>query len=1064
MFIRHSLLALYAARLLAQGAEAELSGHLVDPAGLPVAGAVLTLESPASGLVLQTRTGSGGGYSFPAVPAGGYRMKAARDGFAPIHRDVALRLGDHARIDLALALEGVTTAIPVTAETPLLETARGSAGWVVEQKSVVNLPLDGRNFVPLVALLPGVSLPPGSTLPRVNGGRPRVNEYLYDGASVLQPEPGQVPYFPVIDAIEEFRVETNSYSAEYGHANGGVVMVNLKSGANLFHGTLFEFFRNEALNARNFFAAGRSRPRFRRNQYGAAAGGPIRRNRTFFFADWQGTRLSTGVVRISTVPEAAARRGQFGNPVLDPATTRLEGGTYTRDPFPANRIPLARYDPVAARALDHFPLPNIAGARNNYIRAGNETTAQDQFDGRLDHYFSSRHRGFGRYTHLLDDSNPVTPLPDGGGAISSGLLGDTALRSAGLVAGHTWTPAADLVGQWRVGWSRRGFARASVRSLDLPAIPGVPDSAFPGVPPSFDIAGLQRLGPPANANADFSTSVLQVSGSLTVARGSNSLKLGADIRRQALDVLQPPNPAGVTQFTSILTGDSLASFLLGQVDRFQLDIQHEKLKPRANTAEFFVQEDRRVGSRLNLNLGVRYTLNYPSTVDGDRGAVFNVATERLDFLGRDGYPRSARNLEYTNFGPRVGMAFRASATLAIRAGYGLTWIEQAGITTPFTTPFFPFIRGITQTSLDNVFPTFVLAHGPTVDGEAAGPDSGLGQSVFAVQRDQKSGYAQQWNLTIQKTLGASWSAEAGYLGSKLTNLGVPDVNWNQLSADLFSLGAALSDSLPSPFSGDIPESSPLGAPTIARQQLLRPLPRFSAVAFYRNNVGHSTYHSLQTRLEKRYAGRVTLTAAYTFSKLIDDAGQVFDAAILTGPAASFQSADSHNRRLEKDVSTGDIRHVLSAGFVYELPGGWRLAGMARAQSGLPFAITQQPNFNAFAGFGVQRPNRIASPRIADPTPARWFDTGAFAQAAPLTIGDSSRNPVRGPGYRKLDLMASKTFTLAELARLEFRAEAFNLTNTPSFANPNGVFGTPGFGTITQAFDPRVFELVCKLHF
>jgi hypothetical protein len=484
-----------------------------------------------------------------------------------------------------------------------------------------------------------------------------------------------------------------------------------------------------------------------------------------------------------------------------------------------------------------------------------------------------------------------------------------------------------------------------------------------------------------------------------------------------------------------------------------------------------------------LNLGVRYTLNFPSTVVDDRAAIFNLQTQKLDFLGKDGQPRTARDLEKLNFAPRVGFAFRLSNSFIVRSGYGLTWIEQAGITTPFTTPFFPFIQTAGQRSLDNINAAFVLSHGPSVQVTDPNPDSGLGQGVFGVERNQKSGYAQQWNLSFQKTYGEHWSMEFGYLGSKLTNLGVPDVNLNQLTTEQLALGSVLTQQVPNPFFGQIPESSSLGGPTIARQQLLRPYPRFTTVALYRNNVGHSTYHSLQTRLERRFSDGLTFGAAYTFSKLIDDAGAVFDAAILTGPAASFQAADSHNRRLEKDHSTGSIPQVLAGSFVWELPlgqgrhwtmsgwkdalaGRWQLAGIVRLQSGSPLAVTQATNLNAFAGFGIQRPNRTGDTALPseERSTARWFNTAAFTQAPQFTIGSSSRNPVVGPGYQTLDVMLAKIFPITERFRAEFRVEAFNVTNTPPLTAPNTSFGTAAFGTITRAFDPRVFELVLKLHF
>jgi hypothetical protein len=419
----------------------------------------------------------------------------------------------------------------------------------------------------------------------------------------------------------------------------------------------------------------------------------------------------------------------------------------------------------------------------------------------------------------------------------------------------------------------------------------------------------------------------------------------------------------------------------------------------------------------------------------------------------------------------------------IRAGYGLTWIEQAGITTPFTTPSFPFIETVGQRSLDNINPAFVLSSGPTVQITEPNPDSGLGQGVFGVDRHNGSGYAQQWNLMLQQTFGQNWSVEAGYLGSKLTRLGVPDVNLNQLTVDQLALGPQLTQLVPNPYFGQIPPSSSIGGPRIARQQLLRPYPRLTTVSLYRNNIGNSVYHSFQGRVEKRFSQGLTFTTAYTFSKLIDDASSVFDAAILTGPVANFPVADSFNRKLERDLSNGDIPHIFSSGFVYELPvgkgrrvdlggwlqlllGDWQLAGIIRLQSGIPVVVTQATNFNSFAGFGTQRPNRNSDPKLPaeQRTTARYFDTAAFGTAPQFTIGNSSRNPVRGPDYRTADVMVGKTFALTERFRLEFRAEAFNLTNTPPLGNPNGNFGTVAFGTITTAGDPRVFEFVLKLHF
>ena len=1065
----------------AQSTKAELLGVVRDPAGLPVRAAAVVLTNVSTALAMKAATGDDGAYHLLALPAGAYRLTISKPGFKPLLRTgIVLHVGDRLNVDAALAVGDAGQAIEVTAAAPLLQSTRSTVSFHVEQKKIVALPLDGRNFVPLIALAPGVNLPPGSLLPRINGSRPRTSEYLYDGISVLQPEPGQVAFYPVIDAIDEFRVEINSYSAEYGRSNGGVIMVNQKTGTNALRGTLFGFFRNEKLNARNLFATTGDRPRFRRNQDGFVVGGPVQKNRTFFFADWQHTRLNTGVVRISTVPTSAQRQGRFTVPVFDPATTRIVDGVYLRDAFPNQTIPASRFDPAAQTVLSRYPAPNVpAATANNYRRLGNDDTVANQFDARLDRYFSTRHRLFGRYAFLRDESRPTTPLPDGSGNLTAGLIGDTLTRADSVALEHTLTRSALAVNQLRFGYTRRGFRRQSSRLgeplAQATGVPNIPVSSFADVLPTYDLVGLQQLGAPASGNARFTTSVAQLIDNYSTVRGRHSLKTGVDVRLEALDVLQPPSPTGNFQFTNIFTsglapsgavvpntGNSFASFLTGQVGRFSIDAQPDVIRPRARIAEVFLQDDWRATSRLTFNFGVRYTLNFPSTVIGNQGAVFNLATQSLDFLAR-----TARNLEKKNFAPRLGAAFKLTDSFVARAGYGLTWIEQSGITTPFTTPLFPFIQTLSQQSLDNIHPAFVLSSGPSVTIQPPNAASGLGQGVFGTQRDNGSGYAQQWNFTLQKTFGADWSVEAGYLGSKLTRLGVPDINLNQLTLEQLALGSQLTQPVANPYFGQVPANTSLGAATIPRGQLLRPYPRFTTVSLYRNNIGHSTYHSFQSRLERRFSRGLTFSLSYTFSRLIDDAGAVFDAAVLTGPVANFQAADSFNKRLEKDVSNGNLPHIVAAGFVYQLPhGGWQLAGIARAQSGSPVPVTQATNLNAFAGFGIQRPNRLRNPALAadERSVGYWFDTAAFAAAPQFTLGNSSRNPVVGPGYKTLDLMLGKTFPLKERLRLEFRAEAFNVTNTPPLGNPNTSFGNAAFGSITTALDPRVFELVLKLQF
>ncbi len=1048
-----------------QAGRAELFGTILDPAGLAITKAKVEAEDQATRARYSAVSDERGEYHVLGLPSGSYTLTVEQAGFR-LYRQagIGLRLAGRTVLDVTLEIGQPTQAVEVTAAAALLQTASGEVSLNVEEKKITTLPLDGRNFIPLVTLSPGVALPNGQLLPRINGSRPRTNEYLYDGISVLQPEPGQVVYYPIVDGMAEFKLNVNAYSPEYGRSNGGTVMVIGKSGGNDFHGSLFEFFRNEALNARNVFAQPGPKPEFRRNQYGLTVGGPVQKNQTFFFADWQGTRFRTGITRFSVVPALAQRQGVFAQSIFDPATS-------PRTRFPANTIPASRFEPLATQLLQHYPVPNVAGA-NNFVRTATEPDNQDQADFRLDRYFGAKHRVFARYTLFRDDDTPVAPLPDGSGSLTSGVIGHALTHGDAIAGDYNWVVSNNALNQFRFGYSRRDLHQTSLQNGGI-TVPGLPANSFASVLPIFTVTGLQQLGPTTAANSNFTTSVTEFLDTFTLVHGRHTLKAGTDIRREALDVLNPPNPTGSFAFTTTGSnnpavtgsGNALASFFLGQVNAFSIDIQRNVIQPRAHIAEFFIGDDWKVSQRLTVNLGTRYTLNLPSTEKNNQGAVFNLQSQVLDF------PHTSRQVHWGDFGPRLGIAWRGNDSLVVRAGYGMVFFEQSGITTPFTVPQFPFVQTVGQQSQDDVNAAFPLATGPTVQISAPNAHSGLGQGVFGVDRSNGSGYSQQWNVTVQKTVGANWNVEAGYLGSKNTRLGIPDANINQLPPQYLSQGAALLNKVANPYFGQIPVSSSLGTATIAQQQLLRPYPRFTTVALFRDNVGNSGYNALAFKLEKRLSRGLTVNAAFTYSKLLDDASSVFSQTIFTGPVLNTSgAADAYNRHLEKDVSSGDIPRVFALGWVYEVPCWWKisglqLAGLVRVQTGDAVAVTQATNNNSSLGYAVQRPNRVSNPNdYSDRTVAKYFNTAAFAAVPQFVIGNSSRNPVRGPGLQNADLMLGKTFRLKERMKLEVRAEVFNVSNTPPLNDPNGSFGNAAFGSITSAGNPRVFEFVGKLHF
>ena len=1094
-----AMAALLAAPAFAQIGGGALTGVVVDGSGAALPGAAVRARAVATGLAREALTGDAGDYTLQGLAPGAYEIHVTLPGFRPLVRTgVRVATGETLRIDVALEV-GATDTVTVAADASMLRPQNGSLGHVIDNRRVVDLPLNGRSFIALASLVPGVALPPppAAPLPRINGGRPRTNEYLFDGISVLQPEPGQVAFYPNVDAIQEFKIETNSPPAEFGRFNGGVVNLTTKSGSNRLAGTVFDFARHEALNAKNAFATGLAKPKYRRQQFGGVVGGPLKRDHTFFFGDYQGQRQTIARTVVSTVPTLLQRQGIFTEAIggrmpaiYDPAT-----GTTARQPFVNNTIPLSRVDPVAKALLDRYPLPTAGGTANNYRRLGDETVDQDQFTLRLDQRLGDGHQAFARLTHFRESFRPVTPLPEGSG-VTSGTLGPQNTSTWSLASAWQRTFGPTIFNEVRLGDTRRHVDR-SAATLGSSAsgalgLPGIPSTArFPNTLPTFLIAGYQQLGSPANTATDFGTSVTEVADTLTWARGRHTVKAGFDWRWQRVNVLQPPSPTGAFTFSNLFTdlpgtantGTPLASFLLGQVQQFSIDLQQEEIRNRAHFQEYFLQDDWRLTDRVTVNAGLRYTLNFPSTEMNDQVGVFNLTTGQMEYAGQNGVPRAARQLHWNNLGPRFGVAMQATDSTVVRAGYGLVWIEMAGITTPFTTPVFPFLQTVSQRTLDNQTPAFTLAQGPSVSPIPFTAEAGIGQGVFSVDRDLGSGYVQQWNVSAQQSLTPNTTIEVAYTGSKITRVGLPDTNLNQLAADQLAQGSALLARVPNPYFGQIPRSSSLGDPTITVAQLLKPYPQHTTVSLYRNNVGTTVYQGAYVKLQQRYAHGLSYAISYTRSRLRDDASSVFDATILTGPVANYPVADSFNRRLERDNSTGDIPHAFTSSLVWDVPfgagrarhprgvvgavvNGWTLSGIVTLQSGVPVAIAQTTNNNAFAGFGTQRPNMVGDPELPadERTTSRWFNTAAFTAAPPFTLGSSSRNPVRGPGYRSLDLAVFRRVPLAGSTALELRGEVFNATNTAPLGAPNTTLGAAAFGTITSAGDPRVVQLAVKFLF
>ena len=527
--------------------------------------------------------------------------------------------------------------------------------------------------------------------------------------------------------------------------------------------------------------------------------------------DYQGQRQDIERTVLSNVPTMAQRQGVFTQNIYDPATTASNGaGGFTRTQFPGNTIPVERMDPVARSLLLRYPEPTSAGTANNYRRTASEIDDQNHWDVRLDHQFTSgSDRVFGRLSNFRGHFEPVTPLPEGSGT-TTGTLGPQDTTSWAFASSYQHTFSNNLLNELRVGDTRRTVHRTAAQLSSSAGsalnIPGIPSTAqFPNTLPTFTIAGYQILGSPINTASDFNTSVSEVADTLTWVKGRHTIKAGFDWRWERLNVIQPPSPTGSFTFNQLgsdlpgttNTGAPLASFLLGQVQTFSIDLQNAEIQERASFQEYFVQDDWKVNSRLTITPGLRYTLNFPSTEINGQVGVFNLQTQLLEYPGDE----PVRPLKKNNFGPRLGIAYRLTDRSLVSVGYGLIWIEMAGITTPFTTPTFPFLQTVSQRALNNVTPAFVLESGPSVAPIAPTPTAGLGQGVFSVDATLGSGYAQQWNASFQRELTSSMSVEFGYVGSKITHVGIPDTNLNQLTVEQLAIGAPLQQPVPNPFFG-----------------------------------------------------------------------------------------------------------------------------------------------------------------------------------------------------------------------------------------------------------------------
>ena len=1092
-----ALVVLSCLSLSAQQITGNIRGTVTDPSGAVIRGAAVTAWQAETGLSRQTTTDPNGSYVLLELPVGHYHLQIEAKGFQEyVQEGITLNVNETASVSPRLALGSEKEQVLVSADAELIEPTVTSMGKVVQQRELEDLPLNGRNFSQLGLLQPGVvPLTPGiaeaggslrnGQAYAVNGQRPESNNFLIDGANNFNGIDGGFVLKPPVDAISEFCIITLNANAEFGDALGSTTNIITRSGTNHLHGTLWEFLRNDAVDANNYFA--QTQEPLKQNQFGATVGGPIRKDKTFIFGFYEGFRNRQGETALTTVPSLKQRTGDFSELCPEGFTAGFCNNpahqlfnVFANAPYPNNQVPQEQINSVSQNLLSFFPLPN-AGT-NLFSTTQTLRNDSDQFGIKVDHYLNPRDTLNFRY--MFNQLSQIDPLSPGGASVPGFPVGEDQ-RAQNFVAQETHSFSPALIAVARLSFLRNKFLFGEHEDHQSPSSLGfqyTPSLGIAAGPPFIQVNGYSTAGDPITGPRNTYENVFDYSGALSWVRGKHELKFGGGYQHQQINVLQGIATNGFFVFAPFPVTDAFASFLVGQPVVFLQGIGDFSRGIRGNNVNWYVQDTYKISTRFTINAGLRYELPEPYTEIHNRQSLFEPGKKSqvlpnapvgLVYPGDPGVPAGLIPTDRKAFAPRLGIAWdpNGHGNLLITSAYGVFYepyyTGQGGpLQAPISAP--PYL-GTPQVSLPNFANPF--NGNPPAAGTFSTPLTNLTLSPTLTLP-----YTQDWDLNLQRSFGSNWLFEIGYVGTRGTRL----PRFIEANPAVFVRGMV--NGQPISNSSNADQRRLYSGCTLADSPNSCQFSSTGEIA----GIANSAYNAMEASLHKRFSHGLSFLASYTWSKTIDDVSSFNITGSAAKPVAGENdlAQDPFNLAAERGLSLFDARNRFVGSYEWALPfwnhaqnwyewalGGWQLNGIATLMSGTPFTVFDSNDVAAqgsapeISGFSAQRPNLVGNSNSGPRAVGAWLNTGAFQRLDPTAnagqFGTEGRNVNIGPGYADWDFAALKNFRVTESTQFQFRAELFDVLNRTNFRLPDSDISSPTFNHILAAEAPRQVQFALK---